>query len=94
MKEKVTKDNFENITNKDKKTNSNIICGSIDQDETLKNETFYIDNEDLSLLSSTVIPENAVEERTKINLSGNSLKHTKQLQVITIATIIVLTTNK
>ena len=81
VKEKVTKDKFENISNKDKtnisfqldnislektlkfeqfetagtsnlsdsnnwlnsnsKTNSSIICGSIDQDETLKNETTY-----------------------------------------------------
>ena len=114
MNEKVTKDNFENISNKDKtnisfqldnislektltfeqfetagtsnlsdsnnwrnsnsKTNSSIICGSIDQDEILKNETTYIDNEDISLLSSTIIPKNTVEERTKTNLSENSLK--------------------
>ena len=113
MKEKVTKDNFENICNKDKtnisfqldnislqKTstfeqfetaetsnlpdsnywldsnlniNSSIICGSIDEYETLKNETTYIDNEDISLLSSTIIPKNTVEERTKINLSEKSL---------------------
>ena len=116
VKEKVTKDNFENIFNKDKtniifqsdnisleetltdqfetartsslsdsnnwfnsnlETNSSIICGSVDQDETLKNETSYIDNEDISLLSSTIIPENTVEERTKINLSENSLTHKK-----------------
>ena len=100
VKEKVTKDNFENIFNIDKtnvsfqsdhiclektlssdqfetagtsslcdsnnwsnsslKTNLSIIGGSIDQDETLKNETTYIDNEDISLLSSTIIPENTV----------------------------------
>ena len=105
VKEKLTKDKFENISNKHKtnisfqldnislektltfeqfetagtsnlsdsnnwlnsnsKTNSSIICGSIDQDETLKNETAYIDNEDISLLSSTIIPKNTVEERTK-----------------------------
>ena len=115
MKEKVTKDKFENISSKKKtsisyqldnislektltfeqfetagtsnlydsnnwlnsnsKSNSSIICGSIDQDETLKNETTYIDNEDLSLLSSTIIPKNTVEERTKINLSEKSLTH-------------------
>ena len=57
------------------KTNLSIICGSIDQDETLKNETTYVDNEDISLLSSTVIPENTVEVRTKINLSENFLTH-------------------
>ena len=34
----------------------------------------YIDNEDISLLSSTIIPKNTVKERTKINLSENSLK--------------------
>ena len=45
----------------------------MDQGETLKNETTYIDNEDISLLSSTVIPENTVQERTKINSSENSL---------------------
>ena len=80
VKEKVTEENFENISNKDKtnisfqsdnislektltelagassssysnnwfnsslKTNSSNICGSIDQDETLKNETTYIKN--------------------------------------------------
>ena len=106
VKEKVNKDKFENISNKDKtnisfqsdnissektltfeqfetagksnlsdsnnwlnsnsKTNSSIICESIDQDETLKNETTYIDNEDISLLSSTIIPKNTVEGRTKI----------------------------
>ena len=49
------------------------ICGSTDQGETLKNVNTYIDNEDISLLSSTAIPENTVEERTKINLSENSL---------------------
>ena len=115
MKEKVTKDKFENISNKDKtnisfqldnislektltfeqfeiagtsnlshsnnwlnsnsKTHLSIICGSIDQDETLNNGTTYIDNEDISLPSSTIIPKNTVEERTKINLSENSLKH-------------------
>ena len=114
VKEKITKDNFENISNKDKtnislqldnislektltfeqfetagtsnlshsnnwlnpnsKTNSSIICGSIDQNETLKNETTYIDNEDISLLSSTIIPKYTVEEKTKTNLSENSLK--------------------
>ena len=114
VKKKVTKDNFENIFNKDKtnislqldnvtlektltfeqfetagtsnlshsnnwlnsssKTNSSIICGSIDQDETLKNGTTYIDNEDISLLSSTIIPKNTVDEIIKINLSENSLK--------------------
>ena len=113
VKEKVNKDNFENISNKDKtnislqldnislektitfeqfetvgtsnlsdsnnwlnsisKTNSSIICGSIDQDETLKNETTYTDNEHISLLSSTIIPKNTVEERTKINLSEKCL---------------------
>ena len=113
VKEKVTKDKFENISNKDKtnisfqldnislektstfeqfetagtsnlsdsnnwlnsnlKTNSSIICGSIDQDETLKNETTYIYNEDISLLSSTIISKNTIEERTKINLSEKSL---------------------
>ena len=114
VNEKVTKDKYENISNKDKtnvsfqlynislektltfeqcetagtsnsshsshwlnsnsKTNSSIICGSIDQDETLKNETTYIDNEDISLFSSTIIPKNTVEERTKINLAENSVK--------------------
>ena len=99
VKEKVTKDKFENISlektltfkqfetagtsnlsdsnnwrNSNSKTNSSIIYGSNDQDEILKNETTYIDNEDISLLSSTVIPENTVEERTKINVSENSLK--------------------
>ena len=63
-----------NWLNSNSKTNSSIICGSTDQDETLKNETTYIDNEDISLLSSTIIPKNTVEERTKINLSENSLK--------------------
>ena len=63
-----------NWLNSNSKTNSSIICGSIDQDETLKNETTYIDNEDISLLSLTVIPKNTVEESTKINLSENSLK--------------------
>ena len=97
MKEKVTKDKFENISNKDKtnisfqldnislektltfeqfetartrnlsdsnnwpnsnsKTNSSIICGLIDPGETLKNETTYIYNEYISLLSSTIIPK-------------------------------------
>ena len=105
VKEKVTKDKFENISNKDKtnisfqldnislektltfeqfetagtsnlphsnnwlisnsETNSSIICGSIDQDETLKNETNYIAIEDISLLSSTIIPKNTVEEELK-----------------------------
>ena len=112
MKEKVTKDNFENISNKDKtninfqldnispektlmdqfetagtsslsysnnwfnsslKTNSSIICGSIDQDETFLKKTTYIDNEDISLHSSTIIKKKTVEERTKINSSENSL---------------------
>ena len=112
MNEKVMKDNFENISYKDKtninfqsdnifleetlteqfetdgtssltysnnwsnsslKIDSSIICGTINQDETLKNETTYIDNEDISLLSSTIIPENTVEERTKVNSSENSL---------------------
>ena len=112
VKEKVTKDNFENISNKDNtnisfqsdntslektiteqyetagtnslsvsnnwfnsslKTNSSIICGSIDEDETLKNETTYIYNEDISLLSSTIIPKNTFEEKTKINSSEKSL---------------------
>ena len=53
--------------------NSSIICGSIDKDETLKNETSYIDNEDIGLLSSTIIPGNTVEERTIIHSSENSL---------------------
>ena len=105
VKEKVTKDKFENISNKDEtnisfqsdnislektltfeqfetagtsnlsdsnnwlnsnsKTNSSIICGSIDQDETLKNENTYIYNEDISLLSSTIIPKNTVEKELK-----------------------------
>ena len=98
VKEKVTKDKFQNISNKNKtnieqfeaagtsnlsdsnnwlnsnsKTNSSIICGSIDQDETLKNETTYIGNEDISSLNSTIIPKNTVEEGTKINLSEISL---------------------
>ena len=64
-----------NWYNSNLKTNSSIICGIINQDETLRNETTYIDNEHISLLSSTVIPENTVEERTKINLSENSLTH-------------------
>ena len=55
------------------KTNLSIICGSIGQHETLRNEINYIDNEDISLLSLTIIPKNTVEERTKINLSENSL---------------------
>ena len=38
-----------------------------------KNETTYIKNEDISLLSSTIISKNTVEERTKINLSEKSL---------------------
>ena len=38
-----------------------------------KNETTYINNEDISLLSSTIIPRNTVEEKTKINLSEKSL---------------------
>ena len=38
-----------------------------------KNETTYINNEDISLLSSTIIPKNTVEDRTKINLSEKSL---------------------
>ena len=50
------------------KTESSIICGSI-----YKNEITYIDNEDISLLTSTVITENTVEKRTKINLFKNSL---------------------
>ena len=100
VKKKVTEDNFENISNKDKtnsrfwsdniplektlrdqfktagtsslsdsndwvnsslKTNSSIICGSIDEDKTFKNETTYIDNEDIILLSWTIILENTVE---------------------------------
>ena len=105
VKEKVTKDKFENISNKDKtnisfqldnislektltfeqfetpgtsnlsdsnnrlnsnlKINSSIICGSIDQGETLKNETTYIYNEDISLLSSTIIPKNTGEKELK-----------------------------
>ena len=62
-----------NWRNSNSKTNSSIICGSIDQDEPLKNETTYIYNEDISLLSPTIIPKNTVEERTKINLSEKSL---------------------
>ena len=105
VKEKVTEDKFENISNKDKtnisfqldnislektltfeqfetsrtsnlsdsnnrlnsnlKTNSSIICGLIDQDETLKNETTHIYNEDISSLSSTIIPRNTVEKELK-----------------------------
>ena len=38
-----------------------------------KNETTYINNEDISLLSSAIIPRNTVEEKTKINLSEKSL---------------------
>ena len=52
-----------NWFNSSLKTNWSLICGSIDQDETLKNETTYMDHEDISLLSSTMIPENTVEER-------------------------------
>ena len=62
-----------NWFNSSLKTNSGIIWESIDQDQTLKNETTYIGNEDIRLLSSTVIPENKVEERTIINSSENSL---------------------
>ena len=53
------------------KTNSSIICRSIDQGETLKSETTYINKEDISLFSSTLILENTVEERTKINSLQN-----------------------
>ena len=60
-----------NRLNSNFKTNSSIICGSIDQDETLKKETTHIYNEDISLLSSTIIPKNTVEK--KINLSEKSL---------------------
>ena len=62
-----------NWFNSSLKTNLSIICGSIDQDETLKNETTYINNEENSLLSSTIILKYTVEERDKINLSENSL---------------------
>ena len=54
-------------------TSSSITYGSIDRDETSKNGTAFIDNEDISLLSLKIIPENIVEERTKINLWENSL---------------------
>ena len=54
-------------------TNSSIICISNNQDETSTNEATYIDNEGVSLLSSSVVPKNAIEERTKIILSGNLL---------------------
>ena len=47
-----------NLRNSNSKTNSSIICGSIDQDETLKNQTTHIDNVDISLLNSTIIPKN------------------------------------
>ena len=53
----------------------NIFYIIIYQDKTIKNKSTYIDNEDMSLLNLTIISENTVEERTKINLSENSLTH-------------------
>ena len=43
----------------------------------MKNETTYIENENISSLSSTVMPENVVKERSKIYLSENSPTHKK-----------------
>ena len=43
----------------------------------INRQTIYIDNEDISLLSSTIISESTVEERTKTNLSENSLTRKK-----------------
>ena len=57
--------NSNNWLNSNSRTNSSIICGPIDQDETFKNETVYIDNEDISLLSSTIIPKSTVEKELK-----------------------------
>ena len=78
-----------NWLNSNSKTNSSILCGSIDQHETLKNQTTYTDNEDISLLSSTIIPKNTVEERTKINLSETN-KWNKLLTTILQKTLIQL----
>ena len=63
----MTKDDFGKIFNRDK-TNISFQSENI---KTLENKTTYIDNEDVSLLISTIFPENTVEERTKINLLEN-----------------------